>query len=225
MENHKESNKDSNEVSNEELNYSILDNKKVLSHLIKFKDKMNWFDKLIHTQGRDYLLRYKLNYKKNNPRDMSIDEMYEYVEKFYRGGLFKKDNLKNDLVVFKSYKDELEIELRRREFFVSCLNGAITAFALLLSLLFPFGFEEKKLTIKYFGLIVLALVYTFILNYMLWSYPDSKPNRIKTLADNINYLTSMKEEVYNIDKKPIKSKENSERIRELEKFETSKKTE
>lgn len=220
MENHKESNKDSNEVSNEELNYSILDNKKVLSHLIKFKDKMNWFDKLIHTQGRDYLLRYKLNYKKNNPRDMSIDEMYKYVEYFYRGRLFKKDNLKSDLVVFKSYKDELEIELRRNEFFVSCLNGAITAFAILFSLLAPNELEERNFYLSLIILVVFGFIYIFLLNYMFWSYPNSKPNRIKTLADNINYLNSMKEELYNLDKKPTKNKENSDRIRDLEKFET-----
>lgn len=223
MEDHKESNKNLNEVSNEKSDYAISENKNILSHLIKIKDKVTIFDKLFRIQARDYLLSYKLNYEKNNPRYMSIDEMYDYVEYFYRDGIFKKDNLKSDLVVFKSYKDELEIELRRNEFFVSCLNGAITAVTIILSLLAPNELEEKNPYLSFIVLIAFGFMYIFLLNYMFWSYPNSKPNRIKTLADNINYLIFKKEEIYNVDKKIAKSEENLNRIRDIQKFETRKK--
>lgn len=223
MEDHKESNKNLNEVSNEKSDYAISENKNILSHLIKIKDKVTIFDKLFRIQARDYLLSYKLNYEKNNPRYMSIDEMYDYVEYFYRDGIFKKDNLKSDLVVFKSYKDELEIELRRNEFFVSCLNGAITAVTIILSLLAPNELEEKNPYLSFIVLIAFGFMYIILLNYMFWSYPNSKPNRIKTLADNINYLNFKKEEIYNVDKKIAKSEENLNRIRDIQKFETRKK--
>lgn len=225
MENYEESNKDSNEVSKEKSNCLMFKIENILSNLMKCMFQIKLFDKLFHFQGVDYLLSYKLNYIKNNPRDLSINEIYEYVETFYRSGLINKANMRYDLVIFKSYKDELEVDLRMNELFVTCLNGVITAFAIIASLLFPDGFNENSPDKKIVGLIVIALSYILLVNYAVWIYPDSKPHRIKALADNINYLNSKKEEIYNLDKKPTISEENTKRIRELEKFETSKKTE
>lgn len=225
MENYEESNKDSNEVSKEKSNCLTFKIKNILSNLMQCIFKIKLFDKLFHFQGVDYLLSYKLNYKINDPRDLSINEIYEYVETFYRSGLINKANLRYDLVIFKSYKDELEVDLRMSEFFVTCLNGVITAFAIIASLLFPDRLNEISSDEKIFGLIVIASLYIFVINYAVWIYPNSKPHRIKALADNINYLNSMKEEIYNLDKRPTISKENSKRMKELEKFETSKKKE
>lgn len=223
MENYEESNKDSNEVSKEKSNCLMFKIENILSNLMKCMFQIKLFDKLFHFQGVDYLLSYKLNYIKNNPRDLSINEIYEYVETFYRSGLINKTNMRYDLVIFKSYKDELEVDLRMNELFVTCLNGVITAFAIIVSLLFPDGFNENSPDKKIVGLIVIALSYIFLVNYAVWIYPDSKPNRIKALADNINYLNSKKEEIYNLDKRPTISEENSNRMKELEKFETRKK--
>ena len=88
-------------------------------------------------QDRIYSLSYKIKSTKNNkitnnPREMSFEDFYKYAEDHYVDNYYiYKGDIENDLVVFKTYKEDMEISIAKDSFLLNCISILIAIFAII----------------------------------------------------------------------------------------------
>ncbi|WP_295147538.1 hypothetical protein [uncultured Peptoniphilus sp.] len=102
---------------------------------------------------RYYTLSYSLQEENSDkklfdPQKMDSEEIIWYVRRYYKEDKnFGKSKLINDLIIFKSYKDDLEIKRSLQSFFIASITGIITITIALISLnidLKNFQFENLE---------------------------------------------------------------------------------
>lgn len=158
---------------------------------------------------------------KNSLNTMSTDKIEDYVENNYiKADSFKKEDLLADLIVFKTYKENLEVAFRLDEFVLNCIaiGTAIIAITMTISSSFP-GASLKivKIGSKILGEIttkkvvsntvwsgskILSIVYWVIVYYLFkWKVSSTPTSKIKTLNNSIYILEALKEDMYNAGEK------------------------
>ena len=132
------------------------------------------------------------------PNQMSIDEIEEYIKSNYINNIIiEKNKLINDLVIFKTYRDELNLIIENQNFFVNILAVilAITAIA------FSSGFNQESNGIV---LAIIILIITLII-LVFWTYmyyrerKKSDFNKLKTINNVVYILEAIKD---NLDEVP-----------------------
>lgn len=139
---------------------------------------------------RNYKLSYEL--KKdilNNPQYMLCEDMVSYViEKYSKDEKIDKYKLINDLIVFKSYASDLEIDISGNSF-ISILALVLAGFALIASVI-------PKITIpilNYLFMVVLGIFVAALIHIVITSDKKSDTNRLKTIKHIIFILEEIKE--------------------------------
>lgn len=95
----------------------------------EIRDKINVAKLSENGKSRHYILSYKGNEGKTDPQDMSIQDMIEYVVVNYKyNNNMDEGKLINDLIIFKTYKDDLTLEMNSKERFINCYLTTITVF-------------------------------------------------------------------------------------------------
>lgn len=165
---------------------------------------------------KKYLERYEYT---DNPREMSVDKISEYLHVNYvNNSTINKNKLINDLVVFKSYKNYLEIEVDNDKYFWEFIFKYYTMTLAMVTIFLAFlsvspertqgtGLElwiQYKLEQINDGLNIVIFISCLILFYLV-SVPighliatdrKSDSNRLKTVNNVINTLEAIKESLF-----------------------------
>ncbi len=188
---------------------------KVLFEKIKILNKTK--------QDRIYSLSYKIKSTKNNkitnnPREMSFEDIYIYTRKFYvKKDYIDRGKLENDLVIFKTLKEDLEISINKDIFLVNCFSILTAVFAVMaavdnnkpriftgkfsLSGLFKMCLIEQKsnsdafIIIGFYSLLTILLI-AFLLGS--WASKSYFPNKIKSVNHAIFTLEAIKENLVEV---------------------------
>lgn len=184
---------------------------------------------------------YKLSYIFENsdkkiitsPTDMENQDIIDYIQKKYLDEpTIEKDMLINDLVIFKTYRDGLEIETENDKDFPILLSTFLTVYIAFLSM----EIADKTIYLEEFfklkeankdtteisnklsrtsGNILVIISVIFIISVIVVSFLSfrngrkSKKNKLKTLNNAIYNLEAIRDDIYN---DPIK-------VPEIKKFE------
>lgn len=127
-----------------------------------------------------------------NPRYMLIEDMEDYLKSNYLGKEFiKKDKIINDLVIFKSYRDELEINIRNENILNEFLSNTIAVFIGMLSLIIV----SNKIAV-----VVILFFYIFFRSVLLavTTGKKSDSSRLKTINKIIHTLEAIKENLVEV---------------------------
>lgn len=130
-----------------------------------------------------------------NPRHMLIEDMEDYLKSNYLGKEFiKKDKIINDLVIFKTLRDELEISIRNNNIFSEFISSIITVFIAIATS--DYAKEEGFLK----SAIIIFLGYTFIKYAMLIVITGNKSDSKKLVCVNkiIYTLESIKDNLVEV---------------------------
>ena len=136
---------------------------------------------------------YELSYEKGeNLKKLKTDEILKYVNDNYINDKdFKKENLINDLICFKTYKDDLEKDIRNQNIFSEFLSSVSTiAIGILTS--------EKTKSIEDIMLVLIVFVtytslrYTFL---YIATGRKSASNKLVTVKNSIYILETLKDEM------------------------------
>lgn len=165
---------------------------------------------------KHYLKRYEYT---DNPREMSTDKISEYLcVNYVNNSTINKNKLINDLVVFKSYKSYLEIEVDNDKSFWEFIFKYYTMTLAMVTIFLAFlsvspertqgtGLElwiQSKLEQINDGLNIVIFISCLILFYLV-SVPighliatdrKSDSNRLKTVNNVINTLEAIKESLF-----------------------------
>lgn len=151
---------------------------------------------------------YSLSYDEEKHRYFDKNFLLRYLRDNY---LNNKDDIKptklsNDLITFKTYKDQLVFEQQNSSLFEKILTTSIAIGSILISLGIGFlNFKDvidKKSTASIFYDIlyvikVLLIIYViYIIFYILRISNNSKLNRLKVINNVIYTLETIKEDMY-----------------------------
>lgn len=151
---------------------------------------------------------YSFSYKTEvNIFYSSIDDICEYIETNYTDkSTINLGNLLNDLTLFKTTKDELELRIKKEEQFSGVISYVYTLFVSLLAV--SLNTSNLKLIVN--GMINMGML--LILLFGLYKINTSKKNfygKLETVSNAIYILESIRDDIYN---NPIK-------VPEIKKFE------
>lgn len=113
---------------------------------------------------------YKLSYSEEvslSPNNMDCNKMLNYLNKNYKCNEdIDRNKLLNDLITFKSYKDNLEIKIKKDELFSKFISDLITIFIGLVALFVMFlnikKIDYRSILMIYGVFIVIVYVFYFI---------------------------------------------------------------
>lgn len=165
---------------------------------------------------KNYLERYEYT---DNPREMSVDKISEYLRVNYvNNSTINKNKLINDLVVFKSYKSYLEIEVDNDKAFWEFIFKYYTMTFAIVTIFLAFlavsperiqgtGLElwlEYKLEqikddfniVNYISILILFYLTSVPIGHLVTTDRKSDSNRLKTVNNVINTLEALKESLF-----------------------------
>lgn len=174
-------------------------------------------------QDRIYSLSYKIKSIKNNkitnnPREMSFEDFYKYVEDFYVDDYYiYRGNIENDLVVFKTYKADMEISLTKDIFLVNCFSILIAVYAIMVAMssnktrafigkfkqaglfkMFLREIENNNDLFKVAGAFTLMSILFVAFLIAIWNSKTYYPNRIKSVNNVIFTLEAIRKNVVEV---------------------------
>lgn len=88
-------------------------------------------------KNRKYQLSYEIEINENkkttnNPIEMSFEDFYKYAEDYYVDNYYiYRGDIENDLVVFKTYREDMEISIAKDSFLLNCISVLIAIFAII----------------------------------------------------------------------------------------------
>lgn len=155
----------------------------------------------------------------DNPREMSADKISEYLcVNYVNNSTINKNKLINDLVVFKSYKNYLEIEVDNDKAFWEFIFKYYTMTIAIVTIFLAFlavpperiqgtGLEiwlQFKLElikddfniVKYISRLILFYFVSVLIGYLVTTDRKSDSNRLKTVNNVINTLEAIKESLF-----------------------------
>ncbi|MDU7114127.1 MAG: hypothetical protein E6315_00795 [Peptoniphilus harei] len=156
---------------------------------------------------------YNRNKYLNDPQDMNVKDMKWYFEENYKNN-FEGDRGKliNDLIIFKTFKEDLELKILRDSFTLNCLSVVISIFAVIFAsesnigrifsgeiiddnpkkIIFRENVLERPETI---GIVLIAIMLLFLIIYMMQTW-DSKhyfSNKLRTVNNIVFSLENLKD--------------------------------
>lgn len=129
-----------------------------------------------------------------DPNDLSIEKIISYISYHYiEENIFEyKGHIINDLVVFKTYRDELNLMVENHVFFVNIL--AILVAFLTIAYTVENVINEKQIICLNFLIFLLIIITCFF----YWHYRERKKsdfNKLKTINNVIYILEALKDEM------------------------------
>lgn len=174
-------------------------------------------------QNRKYQLSYEIEMNKNkkitnDPTEMSFEDFYKYAEDFYVDDYYiYRGNIENDLVVFKTYKADMEINLTKDIFLVNCFSILIAVFAVMVAMnanktrafigkfkqgcLFKIFLREIENNNDLFfvaGAFTLLSILLVAFLIAIWNSKTYYPNRIKSVNNVIFTLEAIRKNVVEV---------------------------
>ena len=165
---------------------------------------------------RHYVLSYKIKSSYSNkiiddPQYMNVkDIMWYFYEKYKFNQKIDKGKLLNDIVVFKSYKDDLKVKIDKNNLLFESFAGIVTIFAIAIAIAVGFLSIDPKVAglkfedIEFFYITNFDFVFnmlkvlfvasiTYIIIYLIRTDRFSKYNKLMTVNNIIYNLEIIKD--------------------------------
>lgn len=121
------------------------------------------------------------------------DEIINYVDEYYfRKNQIDYDNLINDINVFKSYRDDIDINVRKENDFNQFVMLVIAIIAILVSII---NFDNTGTIIKNLIAALTLLVLADYVYYRIITGSHSEANKLKVINNVIYTLETIKEDM------------------------------
>lgn len=146
----------------------------------------------------DKNISYNLSF--NNVKDLKKFkrlEILEYINDYYINEKeFKKEELINDLIAFKTYKDDLKLIVENQSVFFSVLTLLLALLAIATSLESEHIPDGIALAIFIILLVLIALIFGTYMN--LRENKESDFNKLKVVNNAIHILEAIKEDMVEV---------------------------
>lgn len=150
---------------------------------------------------------YSLSYDEEKHRYFDKNYLLNYLRDYYlNNNDIKPTKLSNDLITFKTYKDQLVFQKQNSSLFEKILTTIIAIVSILIAIGFGFlGFKDvigKTLTASIFKNILYAIIlllFTTVIYIMFYAWRisnNSKLNSLKVINNAIYTLETIKEDKY-----------------------------
>lgn len=165
-------------------------------------------------------ISYELSYEKVKDLNyLNIEEILRYInDNYINDKKLKKEDLINDLIAFKSYKDEIEVHFKIQDLFEKVNSFQITVFFTLISLIVAFiqisssiamfitdkasdksFFKESLSNIQICLIFIIYVLIVIIIANMIYYFirnrKNSKYNKLMTINNAIHILEALKDEM------------------------------
>lgn len=154
------------------------------------------------------------SYSKKDPQEMNIVEMRNYVKKNYVcASYIDKSRLINDLNIFKTYRDNILIDIESDKMFSDLLTNIITIFSISIAVAVGYlsvsneasdilGLKKYFYSSNYryslWSLIILTLfAIGLFVSYFIKINESSKLNKQRTINNIVIILESIRDDIYN----------------------------
>lgn len=143
----------------------------------------------------DKKISYELSYDKTkNLKKFNRLEILEYINNNYiNDEELKKEDLINDLIAFRSYKEELDLVVENQNDFFSVLSLLLAICAIAYS-----GGHEYLTDCEAFKIFVILIALTLLIFGTYMNFRENKNsdfNKLKVLNNAIHVLEALKEEI------------------------------
>lgn len=157
----------------------------------KLKEDKSKIDKYFN-QEREYQLSFKSDNYENNPHHMTIKNVIDYVQTNYvEQDTIEKGNLINDLVVFKTCRDNIELGIDDQGFIINILAIQIATYAVIVSIVCKdMDLSETNFPIVLLSVLILVLDYLYM---RFRSCKSSQYSKLRTINDVVHTLEAIKE--------------------------------
>lgn len=154
----------------------------------KIREKL----KLVRLNNKkiEYELSYLLSPNCRTFTALKKDEIINYVDEYYfRKNQIDYDNLINDINVFKSYRDDVDINVRKQNDFGQFVMMVIAIITVLVSI------------IKFHNLIIdliltlMLLAIAYLVHFLTTTCSHSESNKLKVINNVIYTLEAIKEDM------------------------------
>lgn len=157
----------------------------------KIREKL----KLVRLNNKkiEYELSYVLSPNCRTFTALKKDEIINYVDEYYfRKNQIDYDNLINDINVFKSYRDDIDINVRKENDFNQFVMLVIAIIAILVSII---NFDNTGTIIKNLIAALTLLVLADYVYYRIITGSHSEANKLKVINNVIYTLETIKEDM------------------------------
>lgn len=154
------------------------------------------------------------SYSKKDPQEMDIVEMRDYVKKNYVcASYIDKAKLINDLNIFKTYRDNIMIDIETDKMFSDLLTNIITIFSITIAVAVGYlsvsnevsdilglkeSFYRDNYNFSLWSLISLApIAIVLFSSYLIKINKNSKLNKQRTINNIVIILESIRDDIYN----------------------------
>lgn len=146
----------------------------------------------------EYKLSSKLDESEQDPSSMNIEQITKYISKKYiEVDKFDcKGQLLNDLIIFKTYRDELKLTVEDQTFFISILAIAVSLIAIVQSL--DKAYINKIIKINALTLFVVLTILVLGLYFYYRVRENSDFNKLKYINNAIYILEAIEQNLVEV---------------------------
>lgn len=172
---------------------------------MKAKENINYRTSIGKPAENYFKMKYNLSFETEDDieilAEMSIQDLIDYLLNSYEEPQkLDKQHLLNDLIIFKSHRDELEMNLKRKELATNIFASFITVVAAVFAVIFAVAKNIPCLFIAFAVVMLLSFLIILILLIKNINNKESEINKIKTVNNIIYILEEIKNEMINVDK-------------------------
>lgn len=172
---------------------------------MKAKENINYRASIGKPADNYFKMVYNLSFETESDTeilaDMTMQDMIDYLLNNYgKPQDFDKQVILNDLIIFKSHKEELEMNLKRKEIATNIFSSIIAVIAAVFAVIFA---AVKNTPCWFIGFAVVMLISSSIvlsLCHKNFNKKESEINKLKTVNNIIYILEEIKNERINRDK-------------------------
>lgn len=172
---------------------------------MKAKENINYRTSIGKPAKNYYKMVYNLSFETESNTeilaDMTMQDMIDYLLNNYgKPQNFDKQVILNDLIIFKSHKEELEMNLKRKEIATNIFASIIAVIAAVFAVVFASAIEIPKWFIGFAIVMLFSSSIILSLCHKNFNKKESEINKLKTVNNIIYILEEIKNEMINRDK-------------------------
>lgn len=179
---------------------------------MKAKNNINYRTSIGEPAKNHFKVKYKLSFETKSDldiledgkeilADMLIQDITDYLLNNYgKQKKLDKQHLLNDLIIFKSHRDELEMNLKRKEIATNLFASFITVVAAIFAVVFAVKDNIPTWFIVFAILMLFSFLTFLVILIIISNNKESEINKLKTVNNIIYILEEIKNERINMDK-------------------------
>lgn len=172
---------------------------------MKAKENINYRTSIGKPAKNYFKMVYNLSFKTESDTeilaDMTMQDMIDYLLNNYGNPQnHDKQVILNDLIIFKSHREELEMNLKRKEIATNIFASIIAVIAAVFAVIFASAINIPKWFIVFAVLMLISSTIVLSLCTKYFNNKESEINKLKTVNNIIYILEEIKDEMINMEK-------------------------